>query len=1115
MRLILTVLLALPLLAVSNKVTLQDKSGTSHGTRQFVIPRYFAQDEICSNPKPYIGGSAVTYWQSHVENRWPASAVCAGGAAKFAVIIIETELLGGGSVDVAFRNSTDACHLGGAATCSAAGMSKADLLNFDAGGGTASWGAKLQATTGGITMSRSARTMISSDHYQIIRNGPIYAEVLVREGPDAVSTAATRTTNFGWKCTASCIGPYTTATWADDAGYYSIRPTFWLRFYRRWQKVEVDFVGHTGWMDRFVDQRIDSWELFTGGAEDTVSASGTSAFILSPRQTWWEGPVWDGGTPPRSSIDFNTAYLVASRLIPPLRTDATPSALTIASEVSAFNSSDQGVTTSASLSPALGVGQTARNMSVSASNPYSIGVFTRWTARYLASQDADLFDVVLGNARGIMHFPVVYLENRTSGTWTAGSAASPFGKVVSIELRPTFVSWYADSSLVAVGERVTSPGGVVMASGCSGCYVYGSGPWVSAGGGSWNSQYMDKAHQSNDLFIPYVITGKRLFLEQLQAQAAWNVATTTADAFSYGITHALGRQRERGLIDPGGNFPRGMFWTVKALGWAAVISPDGSPEKAYFTRILNNNIEAMEGIHQLTSGSFPPASSTAPYGCPSSTTSAYYQKPSSYASAWCHGRYVWINGWDNPLGYPGLQTTASGTPVPGSNTDVRYGGDRIAFWMYAYGAVTYGHLRDLGVTQIGPIQESVSKFFMRAAADSATALDMTIFGNYKPAITNPTNTGLILTPGALYNAVRRSAKLARPATAGATSFFSTTICTAAENCPGVEVQASAGGPVRVGSEVFVVEDWVYNQCHYWIGSASATTDRITFTSKRNWPSGATFAATHDFTDGNLITVANGNPSSIADLPISADATNCDSPSGKAYCTYYVKVIDPVTLELYKDAALTQKVDFLSDVASVYAGVSEWKVKASELGKCGGVSCRGQQGTTVTSHVVGETVNPVGSYMRSTYLSDTDTGYAHHYRVALAYAASYGASITDSITGKPVSGSRAYGLVSGYTAYQDGYANNPRWGWVSWPEVAPTNVRVSGGTGTATLRWVAPDGGACRYAVASSFDNPDDSSDTSDGGGHKSRAATVSLAAGTYTYRISCGNGRATGVVTVQ
>lgn len=1130
MRLLLCAALALPILALDNHVTLQDKSGADHGTRQFVIPRYFAKDEICANPKPYIGGSAVTYWQSHVENRWPVSGVCAGGSAKFAVIIIETTLSSGENKAVHFRNSADACHLGDASTCAAAGMTKTDLLDFDAGGGAASWGAKIQATTGGITLSRSARTMISSDHYQIIRNGPIYAEVLVREGPEAVSGATTRDTNFGWKCTANCAGPYTSSTWVDDSSYYSIRPSFWLRFYRRWQKVETDVVLHSGWMDRFVDQRINSYEIFTGGSEDVAALQQANPIILGPRMTVWEGPFWEGGTPLPSHIDFNLRYLIASRVIPPLNTENLPGAAAIALELASFAATDQGVTTTATATPALGWGQYNRVMYVAGTNPYS-SLFPRWTGRYLATQDASLFNVVLSNARALMHFPFAYLE--TGGSeWATGTSAASFGRPVSIEKRPTFMGYYlspsnaGDTGYVAVGDRVLDPNGNIVLPGCSTCYVAHQSstgvPWKSQTSATWAQAYVDLAHHASDFFIPYFTTGKPLFREAMQHMAAYAVAGTNSNT----------RRKQNGLFDAADGFPRAYYWPMRSVGHAAIVSPDGTPEKTYFTRLLENNIEFTEGKLGLTAGNFPPTSTSAPYGCPSTSYASYTNNP-AYSSIWCYGKYYAVRGLDNPMGWPAL-VTATGSPLLGFNHDPRNSSELFSHWMFAYGANVYGHLRDLGFSKISAIQESMSKTWMKMFADSAAGRDLSIIGQYYIPIMNAADTAFLQTPGELRAAVTRSVKVARAFDSSATTFWATGWCSS-NYCPGTDYIHISSGPAQVGTEKIVVTDQITPRNYWWKGSISAASDRISFTQGACSGTSCSVDTTgvHTFQDGDLTTITNGGPAVLSGLPISADATNCMSRSLTDYCTYYVKVIDTRTIELYKDAALTTRVDFTSDVTgtSAWAGIVEWTVMTTNVGRCGGISCRGVQGTTAMSHAVGETINLLGVWQRQPYMTNGQFGYAHKYRSAMAFAASYPVTITDSLTGETITSQRAYDLLAALTPYAEtAYGSrtacpgplddltecaNIMWAWQPWSSVAPTNVRVSGGTGSATLRWVAPDGGFCRYAVASSFDNPDDSGDTSDGGGHRSRAATVSLAAGTYVYRISCGSGRSTGTVTVN
>src|ERR1039457_4748249 len=91
--------------ALSNAVTIQERSGSSQTNRVLTVPRYFVQGEICQYPQPYTGGSAVTYWQADVKTRWPADSNCGGGYARFAEITIEITLIGGSNTVVEFRNS--------------------------------------------------------------------------------------------------------------------------------------------------------------------------------------------------------------------------------------------------------------------------------------------------------------------------------------------------------------------------------------------------------------------------------------------------------------------------------------------------------------------------------------------------------------------------------------------------------------------------------------------------------------------------------------------------------------------------------------------------------------------------------------------------------------------------------------------------------------------------------------------------------------------------------------------------------------------------------------------------------------------------------------------------
>ena len=953
----------------------------------------------------------------------------------------------------------------------------------------------------------------------------------MREGPDAVSAATTRTTNFGWKCTATCTGPYASSTWVKDSTYYSIRPSFWLRFYRRWGKVEVDLVLHSGWMDRWVDQRIESMTIYSGGAETTPAITWTLPFIISPRQTVWEGPIWDGGTPGASHIDLNLPYLIYSRVIPPLNVQNLPTTTSTALEVTAFNATDKGATTTSTITPALGWGQLNRSMAVAGANPY-ISLFPRWEAKYLASQDYNLLQVVFGNARALMHFPFAYLET-TGSEWATGTGAAAFGRPGSIEKRPTLMTWFASAASVTGfttgSDRVTAPDGTVVTPSCGTCYVASQGatlPWLSATTASWNQSYVDRAHQVANFFVSYLVTGKPLFREALYHLAAYNVGAgaPTTSAFSDG------RQNERGLMDPTSNFPRALFWPLRALGQAALLSPDGTPEKTYFTRMLENNIAVTEGKMALTSGSFPPTASSAPYGCPSTTLADYYNQPSSYASAWCLGRYAWMRGISNALGWPGL-ATAPNTPSIAYNVDLRYASEMISPWMLTYGQLVYGHLRDLGFTKIAPISDQMSKLWIRLVADSAAGQDYSILGMYYIPLMNATDTATLASSAEVKAGATRTALVAKSFTNTDTVFYSTKYANAAYT-PGINLGGVTGyGPIRVGSEQMMITDQIYLKNYYWRGSISASTDTFTFTFGGCFSGGgcSPFDATgiHFLADGDLVTIANGGTAVLSGFPIAADTANCHVPSGTDYCSYYVKVISTTSIQLYKDAALTQLVDFTSDVTSnAHAGLAQWTVMTTNLGRCGGVSCRGIRGTSAVSHSVGETVAQIPIWTAQSYQTDVDFGYASKYRAALSYAASYGVSVADSVTGKTITGSRAYKLIEAMTGYQQRYGDkgtctgldvttcgNPRWGWI--PYQGPQNVRVATSAGTVTLRYVAPDGRNCRVNVASSFPSSDDSGDTTDAALHTSRVQTFTgLTLGTYQYRITCSTGRVLGTVVV-
>jgi hypothetical protein len=88
----------------------------------------------------------------------------------------------------------------------------------------------------------------------------------------------------------------------------------------------------------------------------------------------------------------------------------------------------------------------------------------------------------------------------------------------------------------------------------------------------------ESAHQPDLNFVAYLLTGRRAFLDELQAQAAWNIISQWSD-----------QRGESDMLVVNGNQVRGSAWALRQIDEAAWASPDGSVEKAYFTAAAEAN----------------------------------------------------------------------------------------------------------------------------------------------------------------------------------------------------------------------------------------------------------------------------------------------------------------------------------------------------------------------------------------------------------------------------------------------------------------------------------------------------------------------------------------------
>jgi len=91
----------------------------------------------------------------------------------------------------------------------------------------------------------------------------------------------------------------------------------------------------------------------------------------------------------------------------------------------------------------------------------------------------------------------------------------------------------------------------------------------------------DPAHAPDLDYIPYLMTGSRYYLDQLNAEADYDEVSTWPAI----------RQGAQGLLAFTSIQVRAQAWSLRQIAEAAAANPDGSAEKAYFNTLLQNNID--------------------------------------------------------------------------------------------------------------------------------------------------------------------------------------------------------------------------------------------------------------------------------------------------------------------------------------------------------------------------------------------------------------------------------------------------------------------------------------------------------------------------------------------
>ncbi len=115
-----------------------------------------------------------------------------------------------------------------------------------------------------------------------------------------------------------------------------------------------------------------------------------------------------------------------------------------------------------------------------------------------------------------------------------------------------------------------------------GPHSYTTGLTQQVGNTGWTP---DASHQPDLAYIPYLLTGRRYYLDQLNAQASF------AETDFWPAAQA--RNGGEGIVVGSGNQVRGAAWDLREIAEAAYINPDHSTMRRYFARMVANNLDFL------------------------------------------------------------------------------------------------------------------------------------------------------------------------------------------------------------------------------------------------------------------------------------------------------------------------------------------------------------------------------------------------------------------------------------------------------------------------------------------------------------------------------------------
>lgn len=338
-----------------------------------------------------------------------------------------------------------------------------------------------------------------------------------------------------------------------------LRPIFQATFWPQIKRVEVRAIGEIANTEALTDLLYDL--EVTAGAAAPASIY-RQAQVPHYAATRWGGRFWVGHPLPAVAIDHNLAYLTATHAFPNFDTSLHVPAAAIARDVARWEKAPRQL---------YEAGLWTRYMPTTGGRS-EIGPYPDWHVRWLYSGDPRQFALVEGMAELAGAWPMQVREGNPAKRFDAAGQVPAIGLPVSVNARPSL--WlFGELDKSRPEDRVRVQGERLL----SNTYPKTGGGWVN-----------DGAHQPDPYSAIYTLTGDYFMLEQLQFWAA--VQAMSYNPFYKGPP-ASGVIRDQ---------VRGDAWVLRNRVHAAFLSPDGSPEKAYFTHLVEDALAYWEGVHGIT-----------------------------------------------------------------------------------------------------------------------------------------------------------------------------------------------------------------------------------------------------------------------------------------------------------------------------------------------------------------------------------------------------------------------------------------------------------------------------------------------------------------------------------